>query len=127
MSENVTYLYLEVMTMPHVLGVLPLIGHLTALQICHTKSVMDDELLAVIGVNCPSLQIFDGRDCNTATASDLGLGYLAQCKKLRHVLFPDFADEYDICEEQLGCTGKIFKGTITHMQQGPYLYHLSCQ
>ncbi|XP_042209544.1 uncharacterized protein LOC121857526 [Homarus americanus] len=85
---------------------LPLLGNLTNLQVLVIGSLVGDDLLAVLGINCRHLVIFDAREDPGNLVTDVGLAYLAMCKKLRRVYFSVFADEYDSSLEQLGFTGK---------------------
>lgn len=85
---------------------LPLLGHMANLKVLVIGCLVSDELLAVLGINCPHLQIFDARDDIGDMVSDVGLAYLAQCRSLKRIFFSAFANEYDLNVDKLGFTGR---------------------
>lgn len=85
---------------------LPLLGHMAKLKVLVIGCLVSDELLAVLGINCPHLQVFDARDGIGNRVSDVGLAYLAQCRSLKRIFFSTFADEYDLNVDKLGFTGR---------------------
>ncbi|KAK4294855.1 hypothetical protein Pmani_032564 [Petrolisthes manimaculis] len=90
----------------HYLSFLPFLGNLKNLTVLVIGSVVNDDLLSVLGINCPLLQIIDSREDTGNMVSDVGLAYLSQCRKLKHVYFSAFADGYDAVSEQLGFSGR---------------------
>ena len=85
---------------------LPLLGRMANLKVLVIGCLVSDELLAVLGINCPHLQVFDARDDIGDMVSDVGLAYLAQCRGLKRIFFSAFANEYDLNVEKLGFTGR---------------------
>ncbi|MPC20544.1 uncharacterized protein LOC123498903 isoform X1 [Portunus trituberculatus] len=85
---------------------LPLLGRMANIKMLVIGCLVSDELLAVLGINCPHLQVFDARDDIGDMVSDVGLAYLAQCRGLKRVFFSAFANEYDLNVEKLGFTGR---------------------
>lgn len=85
---------------------LPLLGHMANLKVLVIGCLVSDELLAVLGINCPHLQVFDARDDIGDMVSDVGLAYLAQCRGLKRIFFSAFANEYDLNVDKLGFTGR---------------------
>ncbi|XP_047494230.1 uncharacterized protein LOC125042566 [Penaeus chinensis] len=102
---------------------LPFLGHLTRLQYLEIGSFVDDDLLVVLGINCPQLLVIDAREDTANAVTDVGLSYLALCTKLRRVLFSVFADEYDCTVDQLGFSGK---GIALLLLSLPDLEHVQC-
>lgn len=84
---------------------LPFLGQLSNLQFLDIGCIVDDELLAVLGLNCPNLEVFDAREGMVNTITNTGLSYLCQCKKLRRILFSNFTDEYSCLQDRLGFFG----------------------
>ncbi|XP_071549351.1 uncharacterized protein [Panulirus ornatus] len=124
--SSITHLKVEEVEGMQYFSFLPLLGHLTNLQVLIIGSLVNDDLLAVLGINCPHLIIFDAREDTGNSVTDVGLAYLAQCKKLKRIYFSMFADEYDCSTEQLGFLGKgvallLLLPVIEHVQCSEYL------
>lgn len=124
--SSITHLKVEEIEGMQYFSFLPLLGHLTNLQVLIIGSLVNDDLLAVLGINCPHLVIFDAREDTGNSVTDVGLAYLAQCKRLRRIYFSVFADEYDCSTEQLGFLGKgvallLLLPEIEHVQCSEYL------
>ena len=103
--STVTHLKVGDIEGSHCFNFLPFLGHLSNLQFLDIGCFIDDELLAVVGMNCPHLEVFDAREGMVNTVTNTGLSYLCQCKKLRRVLFSTFADEYSCMQDRLGFRG----------------------
>ncbi|KAK8719389.1 hypothetical protein OTU49_014064, partial [Cherax quadricarinatus] len=125
--SHITHLKVEDITSQQYLSFLPLLGHLTNLQVLVIGSFVGDDLLAVLGMNCHHLVIFDVREEDMGNLiTDVGLAFLAHCRKLRRVYFSEFADEYDCSDEQLRFTGKgvsllLLLPEIEHIQCSEYI------
>lgn len=90
----------------HYMSFVSFLGNLKNLTVLIIGSVVNDDILSVLGINCPLLQIFDSRDDTGNMVSDLGIAYLSQCRKLQQVYFSTYADAYDTDSEQLGFSGQ---------------------
>ncbi|XP_076032121.1 uncharacterized protein LOC143019959 isoform X2 [Oratosquilla oratoria] len=101
---------------------LPRVGCLHNLTHLRLTFWCRDELLAVVGVNCPVLQVFDAKEDDCSTVTDQGLAFLTQCRTLQQVLFSNFADEYDF-EDQYRYTGK---GLALLLLSAPNMKRLDC-
>lgn len=102
----IEYLKIEDVDGGYHFSFLPILGHMVRLKVLVIGSLVSDELLAVLGINCPHLEVFDARDDIGDMVSDVGLAYLAQCRNLKRIFFSAFANEYDSNVDKLGFTGK---------------------
>ena len=71
------------------------VGSLTGLTHLKLSNCCTDQLLAVIGANCKSLEVLDAEEDSEMMTTDHGLAFLANCQKLRTVILNDAGDEYD--------------------------------
>ena len=66
-----------------------------------------DQLLAVIGTNCKSLEVLDAEEDSEMMTTDHGLSFLTNCVKLTTIILNDAGDEYDYEDRYFGITGKF--------------------
>ena len=64
-----------------------------------------DQLLAVIGTNCKSLEVLDAEEDSEMMTTDHGLSFLTNCVKLTTIILNDAGDEYDYEDRYFGITG----------------------
>lgn len=75
----------------HVSDCLSGLGNLRVLVVSNDTDV-DDYFLDVVARNCPHLIILDARNAKLDSATDLGLDFLYECKKLRRLYLPKYVD-----------------------------------
>ena len=76
--------------------------HLTALKL---SSNCTDQLLAVLGLSCTQLKIFDAEADSEMAFTDKGLSFLCNCSQLQSIVLNDEGTEFDADERYPGVTG----------------------
>lgn len=107
---------------PQYLSLIPFLGHLVNLRVLVIGLSVNDDLMAVLGVNCPHLAIFDAREDTGNLVTDLGLAYLRLCRRLKRIYFSCFADEYDCTLDRLSFSGK----GVALLLSLPEVEHVHC-
>lgn len=105
-TVSLTHLKVDDIEATQYLSLVPFLGHLARLTVLVVGLSVNDDLLAVVGINCPHLTIFDAREDSGNLVTDLGLAFLRFCKKLRRIYFSSFPDEYDCALDRLSFSGK---------------------
>ena len=89
---------------------LSFMGSLSCLTHLKLSNCCTDQLLAVIGINCKSLEVLDAEEDSEMMTTDHGLAFLSNCSKLTTIILNDAGDEYDYEDRYFGITGNLFRG-----------------
>ena len=90
--------------LPQFLSFMGSLSYLTHLKL---SNCCTDQLLAVIGINCKSLEVLDAEEDSEMMTTDHGLAFLSNCSKLTTIILNDAGDEYDYEDRYFGITGKF--------------------
>ena len=88
--------------LPQFLSFMGSLSYLTHLKL---SNCCTDQLLAVIGINCKSLEVLDAEEDSEMMTTDHGLAFLSNCSKLTTIILNDAGDEYDYEDRYFGITG----------------------
>jgi len=103
---------------------LSFVGSLSYLTHLKLSNCCTDQLLAVIGTNCKSLEVLDAEEDSEMMTTDHGLSFLTNCVKLTTIILNDAGDEYDYEDRYFGITGK---GVANLLISLPRLTLLICE
>ena len=99
---------------PQLLKFVGSLQNLTALKL---SSCCTDQLLAVIGLSCPNLKMFDAESDTHMSMTDKGLAFLVNCQQLQSVILNDEGTEYDADERYKGISGQGLANLIVGLKQ----------